>query len=116
MSDGQGGQGDRPDDGREDAAPLAHVHGIGRQELEAEDGQAPAEDEGDDEDQDGHRNDRHGPEHDPGRSLFDAGAEPLHGCFLRLAEVALAMVLRIMMMTNRTTPVANRASRCSPVA
>ncbi len=90
--------------------------GIGGQELEAQDGQAAAQDEGDDEEQHADRDQGQGPQNDPGGLLLDAGAQALHGCFLRLAEVALAMVLRTMMMTNSTTPVAKRASRCSPVA
>ena len=104
------GQGDRADDGREDAARLAHVHGIGGQELEAQDGQAAAQDEDDDEDEHADRDQGQGPQPDADGLLLEAGAEALHGCFLRLADVALAIVFRIMMMTNRTTPVANRAS------
>ena len=94
----------------------AHVDGIAGQERQVEDRQALAQDEDDDEQQHDRRvtavtqhEDAPGP-----RSARAVGADAHAFSPSAAADVALAIVFRIMMMTNSTTPVAKRAWRCSP--
>ncbi len=88
------------------------------QEGKAQDRQPAAEDEDDDEQKDEDRNQSHAPQQGLDQPLLQPRVET-HQPFFPLAlleELTLARVLRTMMMMNRMTPVAKRASRCSPLA